>query len=247
MAGKAGLFLAQRVVVAQQIPSGPNQGRWELRNWTLNALDGSFAFGGSTLQGSGSLFSVTRVPGYGMRQMFATALRGSGTQVLRVVVHAVRGDGSFVELANIETSYPLGSDGQVRIGSYDAQGVLVATKERQGSVMTTLAVWSADLDDTQDVDLNFVVDETTTSESLLGLCRVPDDRAEGDFLIAQRDLFTGELRLGAWRSGRRLACGLIGIEPLLVLVGLTLVRRSRAASRAASARSLRGRAARSSY
>jgi len=188
--------------------------------------------------GDASPIEIARVRGFdGIEQVYAVGyVNGGGLRLAALSFDNVGDlevdDGS--PLANLD--FEVGPFGQIEIASYDQRGVFVVTKDHAEVPIAKMSVWALDgepEDDSLDVDL--VVSETFMGDhGVPAMCRVPDDEAEGDFLMARIDELDLEHHLTAYRSAARPRCGLIGIETF-AMVGIARLLRRGARRRAGQA------------
>ncbi|MDJ0786296.1 MAG: serine hydrolase [Myxococcota bacterium] len=181
--------------------------------------------------GTGTHVRIARVEGYHpWAEVFAVAYRTASSEPLvRIYQMGFFGTIDFEGSLGV-SELEVGPAGRLEIESYRERGVLVAAKASGSNPETGLAALSVDRDTAGLDDLNLLIDRTTdVSGDLVGLCRIPGDAAEGDFLLAEEGFFDSQVRLEAWRSAPRqsgIACGL-GFEGALALLPLFALRRLR--------------------
>ncbi|HSJ98468.1 MAG TPA: hypothetical protein VLC53_15440, partial [Myxococcota bacterium] len=126
------------------------------------------------------------------------------------------------EGATTLTSLPVGEPGSLEIETYRSRGVLIAVKADGATHETRLGALAIDRDAAGlDTPALLIERDTDVSGEIAGLCRIPGDAAEGDFLLAEEGFFDAAIRLEAWRSAPRQAslfqCG-EGLEGALAIV-----------------------------
>ncbi len=207
LAGRPQVLLDMHAVVAYRRTNG----FVNVRGWSV-APSGALTDAASVVMGQGEHLSLTRATGFEPADdLYALAFRSAQSDAQVRVLRFGFDNSLAVVGTSGGTGIEVGSQGATAVASYDARGVLVASKEHQASPTTDLTSWSIDpvFDGTEPNQINawnanLVVQDTTgPADTLFDMCAVPDDRAEGDFVLAQQNFFNFELRPEGWRSGPR--------------------------------------------
>ncbi len=184
------------VLAAEMLPQGRSIRTFAVDSGTgeIDALD-FWSFNAASTQ-----VSVTRVPGFGSRDIFAVGfVSGSGKPSVEVL--EMDPQGVIASLGKASSNQEMPSDAALRIAEYRNRGVMLAY---QDGASQRLEVWALDASATGDsITPEMLTREPLGQEGLHGFCRVPDNQAEGDFLLTQGAPFIEGLRVQAWRSAPR--------------------------------------------
>ncbi|MDJ0847795.1 MAG: hypothetical protein QNK04_05340 [Myxococcota bacterium] len=199
IAGREQRFLATQVVAALRRTNG----NLEVRSWDVWAATGGFVPTGSDVGGAIGALDINHVDGFGLSDdVYAVAVRGGAG--LNVITYDIPFGETLERRDSSGGTFPMENGGAVEIASLADRGVLVAFKESQAGHTSAVVPWS--IDGGPDVAQPNLLADAVVSDAngkLLGLCRLPDDQAEGDFLVAEKGFFDQALQLGARRSGER--------------------------------------------
>lgn len=188
---------AARFVVASRGLSG---GR-EVRAYGIDSVTGEIdVLDGWSFAGASSRVRVTRVPGFGTASVFALGfVNGNGEPSLEVF--RLASDGVISSLGKAASDETVAAGESLRIAPYREDGVLLAYTD---GLSRRLEVWALDADEAvTDVDPEMLTREDWGGQGLHGMCRVPGDAAEGDFLLSKGTAGATGLQVEAWRSAAR--------------------------------------------
>lgn len=193
LGGASGRFVA----AYQQIGGGRG-----VRSFDLDPIGGDLAqldawsFGATSTQ-----VTATRVAGYPGRTILALGfLNGNGEPALEVL--EVDGSGDLTSRGKAASDRELDPTERVRIAAHREGGVLLAY---QDGLSQYLEVWALDADNGggSAITPDRLTTEFAGQQGLHGLCRVPGNAAEGDFLLSHGAPGADPLRVQAWRSAPR--------------------------------------------
>ncbi len=98
----------------------------------------------------------------------------------------------------------LGPTAKLAISPYREGGVMIALQQNEAFAAQRADVWALDASSTSTaIQANRITSELITEDGLHGMCRVQDDKAEGDFLISTGKTAVEGIRIRALRSGPR--------------------------------------------
>jgi len=103
----------------------------------------------------------------------------------------------------------LENDASIRIAAYRQGGAFIAVQD--STPWQRMEAWSFDPPtwsenssiDTTTLRPNKVASEIIAQKGIHAICRIPDNQAEGDFLLSQGDPEKEGITLQAWRSAPR--------------------------------------------
>jgi len=184
------------VLAAQMEPKGRS-----VRTFSVSSVAGAIDdLDYWSLSSASTQVSVTRIPGFGSRDIFALGFANANGNP-SIEVFEMDPQGLVSSLGKAASNEVIAPGSALRIAEYRDGGAVLAY---QDGASQRLEVWALDAS----VDDDSITPEKLTVESagqdgLHGFCRVPGDAAEGDFLLTRGAFFTEGLRVQAWRSAPR--------------------------------------------
>jgi len=203
--GRPGLSTQYHVVVGLRHKFGKRV----VQSYVVSSAGAIEAKDSLTYDGTISHVAVAQVPGFGTsRDVYALTFRDASGRI-GVESYEFASDGDLARRGS--TIDVLGGDDQLT-----ATGKLVMSAYREGGVMVgiqrdpTVAVerfttWSLDPSGGTSTTItpNMITTEIFSEDGLHGMCRVPGNAAEGDFLVATGKPAVQGIQLRAFRSGPR--------------------------------------------
>jgi hypothetical protein len=155
---------------------------------------------------AGTRYALANVSRFGTsRDVYALAFR-DGAGRLAIESYDYAPDGSIARRGQTFDAQngALGVSAPIRISSYREGGVMVATQSNPDLALQRLDVYALDASGTSStITPNRVTSQNFVENGLHGMCRVPTNAAEGDFLLATGKVSVEGIRLRAFRSGPR--------------------------------------------
>lgn len=174
-----------------------------LRSYEVVHQTGAISPKDSTSFSGGTHLALTRVPGFDDRDIYALAFRDALGRV-SIESYEYATDGSLTRLAQTTDTLQLLAEAPLAIAAYGEGGVMVASQPSPNAASQELQVWALDASGTTSaITPNLVTNQTFVEDGLHGMCRVPNNVAEGDFLVATGKDGVEGIRLRAFRSGPR--------------------------------------------
>ena len=181
------------------------------RSFYVNGPTGDISETGSiSTTNKASKISMARIEGFSERHIYGIAYRNSKDK-LRVEAYEILLDGTLKYLGGRTESGEgdLENDASIRIAAYRQGGAFIAVQD--STPWQRMEAWSFDPPtwsenssiDTTTLRPNKVASEIIAQKGIHAICRIPDNQAEGDFLLSQGDPEKEGITLQAWRSAPR--------------------------------------------
>jgi hypothetical protein len=199
LSGRAGLSISYDVLTAGR---SPNDAR-RLNSFNVHRISGAIEKRSATDFGGPSFnLALSFVPQNddATRDLHALAFENGNGMLAMTALEVDKTDGAIVWRGGTTSLVALAPGTRIAAAAYRVGGVMLAFNPAVGSSQA-LQVWALDRSATgSSITPNWITYEPLTDGGPLGVCRVPNAAAEGDFLLANN---TGGITLRAWRSGPR--------------------------------------------